>query len=96
MSTIEKSRERLQQDPKSPKESALAAVKDIQSLQDGVDVNGAFPRMAELMNTPEAAKTFQGISDIAQVCKGQNDAVDRKATARFCAVLDPQDASFFS
>lgn len=88
---IEKSQERPQNKP-SITEYATDAIKNIRSLGVDIDIDTAFPRMSELMDTPDSGKTFQKISDASQICKGQNGAVDREKMKRMCAAIDP-DAS---
>lgn len=87
---IEKSQEHPQNRPDIT-EYAMDAVKHIRSLGN-VDVDTAFPRMKELMDIPDGDETFGKISDISQICKEQNGAVDRKKMKRMCAAIDP-DAS---
>ncbi|NCP76554.1 hypothetical protein GW819_00370 [Candidatus Gracilibacteria bacterium] len=93
MTETPKSLEQSSGKPKNSTEHATDAIKNIQSLAGNIDIDKAFPRMKELMNTQDNEKTFSKISEMSQICKGQNGAVDRKKMTNLCAVIDQEARS---
>lgn len=67
--SFEKSKEQLSSKPENLANDARNALKNIQSLAGNIDIDQAFPRMKELMNTADSSKTFRKISDASQVCE---------------------------